>query len=209
MFLNLSSKFGARSRLTLILLCVTGLLALSACSSSDEGPSASLSDDEQNRQEAGQTAEDVTQDEVLPDEVEPADEDLPVIASQVGSVSGQKVRLDVNALRMNDDGLLELDFMISTLEGEDPFFNHHGAFSEPDPDRINDDYAGIYLLDDVNKKKYLTVLDAADVCLCSEYESFDNQAHLYAMFPPPPEDVTSITVVVPHFQPLSNVEIVR
>jgi hypothetical protein len=177
---------------------------LSACSSSDDGQSASLSNDDQGSQEASQTAEDVTQDEV-----EPADEELPVIASQIGSVSGQKVRLDVNSLLMDEEGLLELDFMISTLPGEDPFFNHHGAFRETDPDRSNDDYSGIYLLDDVNKKRYLTVLDEADACLCSEYESFDNQAHLYAMFPPPPGDVTSIAVVVPHFQPLRDLEIAR
>jgi len=208
MFQVLSSKFGARSRLVFSLLCVTGLLALSACSSSDDGQSASLSNDEPS-QEASQTAEDVTQDDVAQDEVEPADDELPIIASNVGSVAGQKVRLDLNSLVMNEEGLLELNFMISTLPGEDTQFIHHGVFSEPDPDRINDDYSGVYLVDDVNKKKYLTVLDEAEACLCSEYESFDNQAHLFAMFPPPPDDVTSITVVVPNFQPLPNVEIAR
>ena len=208
MFQGLSSMFGARSRLAFSLLCVTGLLALSACSS-DDGQPASLSNDEQNSQEAGQTAEDVTQDDVTQDEVEPADEELPIIASNVGSVAGQKVRLDVNSLVMNEEGLLELNFMISTLPGEDTQFIHNGAFSEPDIDRSNDDYSGVYLVDDVNKLKYLTVLDEAEACLCSEYESFDNQAHLFAMFPPPPDDVTSITVVVPHFQPLPNVEIAR
>lgn len=185
---------------------MTGLLALSACS--DDGQPASLSNDEQS-QETGQTAQDVTQDDVAQDAVEPADEELPIIASNVGSVGGQKVRLDVNSLVMNEEGLLELDFMISTLEGEDTSFIHNGAFSEPDIDRINDDYSGVYLVDDVNKLKYLTVLDEAETCLCSEYESFDNQAHLFAMFPPPPDDVSSITVVVPHFQPLPNVEIAR
>lgn len=208
MFQDLSSKFGARSRLVFSLVCVTGLLALSACSSSDDGQSASLSNDEPS-QEASQTAEDVTQDDVAQDEVEPADDELPIIASNVGSVAGQKVRLDLNSLVMNEEGLLELNFMISTLPGEDTQFIHHGVFSEPDPDRINDDYSGVYLVDDVNKKKYLTVLDEAEACLCSEYESFDNQAHLFAMFPPPPDDVTSITVVVPNFQPLPNVEIAR
>ena len=208
MFQGFSSLFGARSRLMFSLLCVTGLLALSACSSSDDGQPASLSNDEQS-QETDQTAEDVTQDEVTQEEVEPADEEQPIIASNVGSVAGQKVRLDVNSLVMNEEGLLELNFMISTLEGEDPFFNHHGVFSEPETDLANDSYSGVYLVDDVNKVKYLTVLDEAEVCLCSAYESFDNQAHLFAMFPPPPDDVTSITVVVPHFQPLPNVEIAR
>ena len=208
MFQGFSSLFCARSRLVFSLLCVTGLLALSACSSSDDGQSASLSNDEPN-QEAGQTAEDVTQEDVTQEEVEPADEELPIIASNVGSVGGQKMRLDVNSLVMNEEGLLELNFMISTLPGEDTSFIHNGAFSEPDIDRSNDDYSGVYLVDDVNKLKYLTVLDEAEACLCSEYESFDNQAHLCAMFPPPPDDVTSITVVVPHFQPLPNVEIAR
>lgn len=86
-----------------------------------------------------------------------------------------------------------------------------GAFEEPSSESRSgfNDYAGVYLVDEVNNKKHLTVLDEDGTCLCSEYESFDDIATLYGTFPAPPDDVAEMTVSVPGFQPIRDVPISR
>jgi len=72
---------------------------------------------------------------------------------------------------------------------------------------------GIYLIDGPGKKKYLVVRDADKYCLCSRDIKRDLQpnttAAFWAKFPPPPDSVQKIGVVVPHFIPMDDVPISR
>lgn len=72
---------------------------------------------------------------------------------------------------------------------------------------------GIYLLDVPGKKKYLVVRDADNLCLCSRSINRNlgpNESEaLWAKFPPPPDSVQKVGVVVPHFIPMDDVPISR
>jgi hypothetical protein len=91
-----------------------------------------------------------------------------------------------------------------------------------DPDTLNDSrdgslhdhhaVGGVYLIDAANKKKYLAVFDTDNHCICSR-NSHDIQAkssaNLWVKFPAPPDSVTKIGVVVPHFVPMDDVPLSR
>ena len=84
------------------------------------------------------------------------------------------------------------------------------AFNEPGvPESLS--VGGAYLTDEVNRKKYLVLRDTAGACVCSrgiETAFEPGQRRVYfAKFPAPPESVSTITVVVPHFSPIDGVGI--
>jgi hypothetical protein len=77
-----------------------------------------------------------------------------------------------------------------------------------------DDYAvsGIYLVDVPNKKKYFVVVDTDSHCVCSRDTPAiapTGSTNLWAKFPAPPDNVTKIGSVVPHFQPMDDVPLTR
>ena len=69
----------------------------------------------------------------------------------------------------------------------------------------------VYLIDNVNKKKYLVVRDTDKNCICADYHGMGAGArvNLWAKFAAPAENVDKITVVVPDFQPIDDVPITR
>jgi hypothetical protein len=72
--------------------------------------------------------------------------------------------------------------------------------------------SGVYLIDVPNKKKYFVVIDTDGHCICSrEVPDVTPKSSLnfWAKFPAPPDSVTKIGVVVPHFQPLDDVPLTR
>jgi hypothetical protein len=72
--------------------------------------------------------------------------------------------------------------------------------------------SGIYLIDVPNKKKYFVVVDTDGHCICSrEVPSVaaKSSLNLWAKFPAPPDNVTKIGVVVPHFLPMDDVSLSR
>jgi hypothetical protein len=93
--------------------------------------------------------------------------------------------------------------------------NSANAFHSPDLRGDANDYnsvAGIYLIDSVNKKKYLVMYDTEKQCVCSrQVEDIPAKAsaNYWAKFQAPPDGVQKIGVVVPHFQPLENVPVSR
>jgi hypothetical protein len=71
---------------------------------------------------------------------------------------------------------------------------------------------GVYLVDVANKKKYLPVYDTDNHCICSReihWIAPTSSANLWAKFPAPPDSVTKIGVVVPHFVPMDDVPLSR
>lgn len=76
----------------------------------------------------------------------------------------------------------------------------------------NNAVSGIYLIDAANKKKYFVVVDTDGHCICSrEVDEIPSKgsANLWAKFPAPPDSVTKIGVVVPHFVPMDDVPLTR
>ena len=71
---------------------------------------------------------------------------------------------------------------------------------------------GVYLIDAANKKKYLAVFDTDNHCICSR-DSHDvpakSSANLWVKFSAPPDSVTKIGIVVPHFVPMDDVPLSR
>jgi hypothetical protein len=71
---------------------------------------------------------------------------------------------------------------------------------------------GIFLVDVPGKKKYLVVRDADGQCLCSRglpNLGPNSSVASWAKFPPPPDSVQKIGIVVPHFMPMDDVPISR
>lgn len=66
----------------------------------------------------------------------------------------------------------------------------------------------VALVDPDGLKKYLTVLDEKDQCLCSTNLTnvpAGGRLDLFATFAAPPAEVKAVTVIVPSFQPLNDV----
>ncbi len=135
----------------------------------------------------------------------------PTAAQPIASTDGEApgTSLHVNELKVSN-GTVMLKFTII----------NNGSTSF-DPDSLADktvqhaDYhsiSGIYLIDPVNKKKYLVVYDTDTHCICSR-DSHDiapqSSANLWAKFPAPPDDVQKIGLVVPHFLPMDDVKLSR
>lgn len=68
-----------------------------------------------------------------------------------------------------------------------------------------------YLIDPVNKKKYLVVRDAANTPVASQHTNrhiaAGKSTGSWAKFPAPPPDVTKITVAIPNAAPFEDVPI--
>lgn len=130
----------------------------------------------------------------------------PALASADGEKPG--VRIEVQELKRTSGDTLSLKFVVINDSAEsyllyscvlcDPEKNDHGTVS------------GVNLIEGVGKKKYFVVRDTEGACLCSRslYSVVSNsRANLWAKFPAPPADVSKITVVVPHFNPMEDVHI--
>ena len=89
-----------------------------------------------------------------------------------------------------------------------------GSASWSDPYRLS---WGAYLLDPVNKKKYLIITDAEGVPVASRYRAMfgelilpaGQEASAWAKFPAPPDDVESLSVYLPGIPPIEDVPITR
>ena len=73
--------------------------------------------------------------------------------------------------------------------------------------------AAAYLVDPVNKKKYLIVRDANDVPLGSRSNNYrlppNDALAMWAKFPAPPETTEKVSVVLPHSAPFDDVKVAR
>ena len=128
------------------------------------------------------------------------------VATTDGEVSG--VSLQIQELKVSN-GTVMMKFTVAnnTAEGFAPFTLRDQAISK-DGNAVS----GIYLIDVPNKKKYFVVTDTEGRCVCSrETNSIPSKqsANLWAKFPAPPDSVTKIGVVVPHFLPMDDVPLSR
>lgn len=130
------------------------------------------------------------------------------IASTDGEVSG--TRIDITELKRTSGGTLNLKFVLVNDTGK-----RLGVHNEwlGDHQLTEDAYrnvSGVHLIDPVNKKKYFVVTDSEKKCVCStnvEDVEPGQKVNLWAKFPAPPPDVQKVTIEIPHFQPLDDVQI--
>jgi len=130
------------------------------------------------------------------------------IATTDGEAPG--MTLQVQELKVSN-GTVMLKFMVI-----------NGGTERFDPDALTDNrdgsshdahsIGGVYLVDVANKKKYLPVYDTDNHCICSRESQRiapQSSANLWVKFPAPPDSVTKIGVVVPHFVPMDDVPLSR
>jgi hypothetical protein len=125
------------------------------------------------------------------------------IATTDGEMSGTS--LAVHQLKVSN-GVALLTFTIKN-DG-DKATDNNSLTGEHDAHSIS----GVYLIDNVNKKKYLVMYDSANHCVCSrDIQDIPAKASAtyWAKFPAPPDDVQKIGLVVPKFLPLDDVPISR
>lgn len=70
--------------------------------------------------------------------------------------------------------------------------------------------SGVHLADPTNKRKMLVIRDEAQNPLCSAKLSDlapGARASFWAKFPAPASDVSTVSVVIPHFEPLDDVPV--
>lgn len=119
------------------------------------------------------------------------------------------VTLNVTELKRGSGGTLTLRFNIMNGSSDNLGF----GYDYGDPTQGSTDYGavgGVHLLDPVGKKKYFTVRDSDNKCVCSRDIATikpGESKNLWVKFPAPPADVQRVTVVVPHFEPMDDVPI--
>jgi hypothetical protein len=125
------------------------------------------------------------------------------IATTEGETPGE--RLEVQELKLAA-GALTLRFSVTNDSDKDSRIL--GNISSAEAWTAD----GVYLVDGIGKKKYLVVRDAENHCVCSRglpTLNAKSSANLWAKFPPPPDSVQKIGIVVPHFIPMDDVPISR
>ena len=129
------------------------------------------------------------------------------IATTDGEASG--LSLQVTEFKVSN-GTVMMKFTIAN--GAEATFETYTLRDQNVAKSDNNAVSGIYLVDVANKKKYFVVVDTDGHCICSRDVSNippKGSANMWAKFPAPPDSVTKIGVVVPHFVPMDDVPLSR
>jgi hypothetical protein len=122
---------------------------------------------------------------------------------------GQKpgLRIEVRELARGDGGTATLKMTLVNESGAD--FDGSCEMREEGGVDSCGVFSGAYLLDAANAKKYLVVRDSDGQCVCSGIDSVPpgESLNLWATYPAPPAEVTTVTVIVPQFEPLEGVPV--
>lgn len=131
------------------------------------------------------------------------------IASADGEASG--VRAEVTEFKRTSGGTVSLKVrMINDSEKQVSF-----DYNFVDPQHDTTDFGGvggIHLIDPVGKKKYFVARDTENKCVCSQKVADipkGGRTNVWAKFPSPPDEVTQLSIVIPHFSPMDDVPLSR
>jgi hypothetical protein len=131
------------------------------------------------------------------------------IASADGDTPG--VTLAVKELKRGSGGTVTLKFTMANGSAKELGFGYNYG----DPAHEIADFSsvgGVSLIDPAGKKKYFVARDAGGKCVCSQGikdVAPGGSVNVWAKFPAPPDDVQTISIVVPHFSPMDDVPISR
>lgn len=129
------------------------------------------------------------------------------VATSLASASAQPVavadgeaagtRIEITELQRSSGDTVTLKFTL--INDTEQSINPYGMFN-------SSDLRGVYLIDAVGKKKYPTIMDAQNKCVCSGNlpGGLDpgKTMNLWAKFPAPPAGVNEVGVIFPSFQPV-------
>lgn len=124
------------------------------------------------------------------------------------------LRLDVRSVRRVDGDAVEVRFALTNLHDEYVFEPWSTMADASVESGANYDVGGAALIDLPGDRRYLTLLDTDDVCLCSTFSGGSDTAvepgrtvELYAQFPAPPESTGSVDFTLPGFAVVAGLEI--
>lgn len=120
-----------------------------------------------------------------------------------------KMRAEVTELKKSSGGILTLRVaFVNTSNSE----ISPGTSQFSDLSQSGGDVGGIHLIDPVNKKKYFALRDTEKKCVCSGWLprlAPGERVMSWVRFPAPPEEVGTISVMIPSFPPRDEVAIAR
>jgi hypothetical protein len=129
------------------------------------------------------------------------------IATTDGEAAGTS--LQVMELKVSN-GTVMLKFTV--VNDGDANFSPHTMNDSNIAKADGNSVSGVYLIDVPNKKKYFVVVDTDGHCICSRDTDTvkpKSRGNLWAKFPAPPDSVTKIGLVFPHFLPMDDVPLSR
>lgn len=138
----------------------------------------------------------------------PPEAELPVLAARNASIGGNAVRIAVRELRVTGE-LTVLAWSVTNVSDKSLLvdgFDDHVYATDPTtkqrvPTEISGPVDGVYLLDAVNKKRYLNARDPQGGCVCSFTLGVDLKAGetvlLHNVYQAVPAGVSSVAVVIP------------
>jgi hypothetical protein len=111
---------------------------------------------------------------------------------------GTKLHVAITSLKRGSGDLVTLKFDLTVPAGPSYSTISFGTFNVDAP----------YLIDPAGQKKYLVVKDTSGTCICSRSDITSGATmSWYTTFPPLPDAVKTVTVVLPLFAPFENVPV--
>jgi hypothetical protein len=128
----------------------------------------------------------------------------PAVPAVLASADGQDagVRVEITKLKRSSGDTVTLNYVL--VNDTDADLNTYALMTAVDTHSSD----GVALIDAAGKKKYLVVRDSDNHCLCSANIRDlkpKTRVNLWAKFPAPPANVQTVTVDIPHFQPMDDV----
>lgn len=169
------------------------ILSTSGCVSTSEEPPSEQTSESDPSPEAGNAEGGQDATEILASST--------TTATEIGS----DLQIDIHALERVGDDLLRLRLTASNSSPDNFILGYSLS------DDNNEDSAGdITLIDSVNQQRYLSYDQSDGSCFCNSLEGnleSGSTEDLWVMFPAPPNDVESMTVVTPVTPPMMDIPI--
>lgn len=204
----------------LLTVAVAGIvLATGACSAgSDKRAETESSAGSTTRPAAGATTTRATGDGVTTStSAAPPKTEGKILGTSTGQLQADPndqtpvpLRLDVTSLDRSAGDTIEVKFDLTNTSDADTF-KPYRTMGDPTKGAGIYNVGGLALLDLANDKKYLTLFDSDDICLCSDVNSLEvapgKTISLYAEITAPPKSISTVDLSVPGFSPVTGLEI--
>jgi hypothetical protein len=131
----------------------------------------------------------------------------PAFAGPIAEGAAPGTRIEALDLKLDGGGMMTLTLKIYN-DGDRPLVLVDRLRGESAGD--SRDVSGIYLIDAANKKRYLTVKDTSNKCVCThvmDSVAAKSSMTIWAKFAAPPATVKAVSAMVPLFLPLDGVPV--
>jgi hypothetical protein len=132
----------------------------------------------------------------------------------IGEGEQPGVHVEIKELKRSSDTIMKLKYLVVN-DSEQPLPVANGYLADRSRNALGnekDTASGLTLLDESGKQKFVIMRDSDDKPLCS-VDVTDigpkSRSELWADYPAAPFSVSKVTVIIPHFQPISDVAITQ